>query len=158
MKKNIYSGPLFIASDHGGYKLKKRLVRFIKKQLHIDITDLGPSSYTQDDDYSDYVLPLTKKVLKLKARGIVICKNGIGVSIVANKVTGIRAGVGYNLMAAETMMTDDDTNVLALAAKGVSEEHAMAIVEKWLISTFSNAERHVRRLKKIERVEKNKKI
>ena len=149
MKQQIYKGPLFIASDHGGYKLKKRLIRFLTKELLIEVEDLGPHVYVKEDDYPDYVLPLAKKVVDKKGRGIVICKNGIGVSIAVNKVNGVRCGIGYNLMAAETMMADDDTNIISLAAKGVTDEHAMAIIKRWLLTSFSGAERHKRRLDKL---------
>lgn len=145
--------PLFIASDHGGYHLKKRILRYVEHELEGKITDMGPAEYDETDDYPDYVLPLAKKVVETNGRGIVICKNGIGVCIDANKVDGIRAGIGYNTMAAETMMQDDNTNVLCLAAKGVSEDLALVIVKKWLESEFSNAERHKRRLEKIKQLE-----
>lgn len=152
----MYIGPLFIAADHAGYQLKKRLIRFIENELKLDVQDLGPESYDEGDDYPDYVFPLAEKVAKESGRGIVICKNGIGVAVAANKVPGIRAGIGYNLMAAESMMKDDNINVLALAAKGVSEEFAMAIVKKWLETEFSAEERHKRRLEKIAAYEKNR--
>lgn len=145
---------LFISSDHGGYRLKKRLVRFIKNELHLPITDLGPHTYDEADDYPDYAIPLAKKVAKTSGRGIVICKNGIGVCIAANKVKGVRCGLGYNLMAAETMMQHDNTNVLAIAAKAVTEDHAMAIVKRWLETEFGEEKRHIRRLGKIKRLEK----
>lgn len=148
------SAPLYIASDHGGYHLKNRLVRYIENELGQTIQDLGPSEYVETDDYPDFIVPLARKVVETNGRGIVICKNGIGVSVAANKVPGIRAGIGYNLMAAETMMADDNTNVLALAAKALSEEHAMAIVKKWLETDFSGEERHVRRLEKVSELEK----
>jgi len=147
------SQPLYIASDHGGYQLKKRLLRFVQNELGREIEDLGPNEYVETDDYPDYVIPLAKKIIKTNGRGIVICKNGIGVCIAANKVLGIRAGIGYNLMAAETMMRDDNTNVLCLAAKALSEDHALAIVKKWLATTFSEEERHVRRLQKVKTLE-----
>lgn len=146
----MYSGPLFIASDHGGYQLKKRLVRYCENELGIHIQDLGPHDYDSADDYPDYVLPLTEKVLDTMGRGIVICRNGIGVCMAANKVSGIRCGIGYNTGAAESMMRDDNTNVLALAADHLSEDHAMAVVKKWLESEFSHEERHIRRLNKIQ--------
>lgn len=144
---------LFIASDHGGYRLKKRLVRFIKNELHLDVEDVGPHEYNEADDYPDYVVPLAKKVAKTGGRGIVICKNGVGVCIAANKIKRVRCGIGYNLMAAETMMKDDNTNILALAAKALTQDHAVAIVKKWLTTEFSGAERHMRRLKKIAKLE-----
>jgi len=145
--------PLYIASDHGGYQLKKRIIRYLEHELKMKVDDLGPTTYTEDDDYPDYVIPLAQHVARANGRGIAICKNGIGVCIAANKVPGVRAGIGYNLMAAETMMTDDNTNVLCLAAKGVSVDHALAIVKRWLSTPFSNEERHARRLRKVASLE-----
>lgn len=149
----MYSGHLFIASDHGGYQLKRRLVRFIENELQRQIEDMGPHEYVETDDYPDYAIPLAQEVSKGNGRGILICKNGIGVCMAANKFPNVRAGIGYNIMAAETMRTDDDTNVLCLPATLLSEEHAMAIVRHWLETEFSNEERHVRRLKKIASLE-----
>jgi len=150
----MYSDSLFIASDHGGYALKNRLVRYLENELNIKVTDLGPKEYDENDDYPPYAEAVTEKVLAHDGRGILICKNGIGVCIAANKVDGIRAGIGYNLMAAETMMLDDNTNVLCLASKLGSEEHSMAIVRKWLETDFSEEERHKRRLEEVEKIEK----
>lgn len=150
----MYSGPLYIASDHGGYQLKKRLVRYIENELKQQVEDLGPQEYVEDDDYPDFVIPLAQRVAKEQARGIVICKNGVGVTIACNKVRGVRCGIGYNIMAAETMMNDDNTNVLALASKLSSDDHAMAIVKKWLETPFSEDERHIRRLEKVASLEK----
>ncbi|EKD66968.1 MAG: hypothetical protein ACD_48C00652G0004, partial [uncultured bacterium] len=140
---------LSIASDHGGYKLKKRLVRFIEHELKLTVEDMGPHEYEETDDYPDYVVPLAEKVSEDGGRGIVICRNGIGVCIAANKVNGIRCGIGYNIEAAESMMKDDNTNVLSLAADHLSEDHAMAVVKKWLETEFNGEERHVRRLAKV---------
>ena len=149
----MYTGPLFIASDHGGYQLKKRLVRFMKNELNREITDLGPHEYVETDDYPDYVIPLAKKVAETNGRGIVICRNGVGVCVAVNKVAGIRCDIGYNIASAESMMKDDNTNVLSLAADHLSDDHAMAVVKKWLATEFSSAERHVRRLEKIHALE-----
>lgn len=141
--------PLFIASDHGGYQLKKRLVRYLENELEQPVTDLGPHEFVEGDDYPDYVFPLAEKVVATNGRGILICKNGVGVTIAANKVPGVRAGLCYNLTAAQSMMNDDNTNIMCLAAHLSSDEHAMAMVKRWLATPFSNEERHVRRLKKV---------
>ena len=146
----MHTGPLFIASDHAGYQLKRRLVRFIEKELALAVTDIGPAEYQAEDDYPDYALPLARQVAETDGRGILICKNGIGVCIAANKVKNVRAGLGYNLDVAETMRQEDDANVLCLPAKLLSADHAMAIVKRWLGTEFSGAERHVRRLEKIQ--------
>jgi ribose 5-phosphate isomerase B len=149
----MYKGKLYIASDHGGYQLKRRLIRYIENQLELKIEDLGPHEHVESDDYPDYVIPLAHKVVEENGRGIVICKNGVGVNISVNKVKGIRCGIGYNIDVAKTMMTDDNTNVLALASHLSSEEHAMAIVKKWLETEFSDEERHIRRLAKVAELE-----
>jgi len=150
----MFTGPLYIASDHGGYHLKKRLVRYIENELNLTIVDMGPHEYVKTDDYPDFAIPLARKVAKnKKSRGIVICSSGVGVCIAANKIPGIRAGQGFNIELAESMMEHDNTNILCLGQKTVSEEHAMAIVKKWLESEFSGAARHVRRLKKITDIE-----
>ncbi len=151
----MYTGNLYIASDHGGYSLKKRLVRFVENELQRPIEDMGPHDHVESDDYSDYSFPLAEKVASENARGILICRNGIGVCVAANKVIGIRAGIGYNIASAESMMKDDNTNILCLAADHLSEDFAMAIVKRWLETPFSEAERHVRRLEKVSDYEKN---
>lgn len=150
----MYSGTLYISSDHGGYALKKRLVRFIENELSRPVTDLGPGEHVEADDYPDYAFPLAEKVATEHARGILICRNGIGVCIAANKVKSIRAGIGYNIAAAESMMKDDNTNILCLAADHLSEDFAMAIVKRWLETEYSEQERHQRRLEKITAFEK----
>jgi ribose 5-phosphate isomerase B len=145
---------LYIASDHGGYKLKKRLVRYFQNELNIEVEDMGPHEFDEEDDYPDYAIPLAKKVAETNGRGILICKNGIGVCIASNKVKNIRAGIGYSIKAAETMMQDDNTNILCLAADHGSEDHAMTVAKKWLETKFSEEERHVRRLKKVADINK----
>ncbi len=146
--------PLYIASDHGGYALKKRLIRYIQNELEKKVEDLGPTSYVETDDYPDYAVPLAKKVVKINGQGIVICRNGIGVCMAANKVRGVKAGLGYNLSVAESMRHDDNTNILCLASDHLSEDHAMIIVKKWLTTDFAEDERYLRRLKKVEKLEK----
>ncbi len=150
----MYQGKLFIGSDHGGYQLKKRIIRYLENELKLEIEDLGPFEYIETDDYPDYAIPLAQKVAETNGRGILICKNGVGVCIAANKVNGVRAGIGYNLSAAETMVLDDNTNVLCLAAKLGSEDHHLAMVKKWLETEFSGDERHIRRLGKVAELEK----
>lgn len=148
---------LYIASDHAGYQLKKRLVRFLENKMEpaVAVEDLGPTQYHEDDDYPDYAIPLAKKVAEApeEHKGILICGNGVGVCMAANKVKGIRAGIGYNTYAADSMRQDDNTNVLCLGARALSEEYALAVVRHWLEAQFSGAQRHVRRLKKVAALE-----
>lgn len=146
---------LYIASDHGGYHLKKYLLQFFKNQLKIEVQDLGPKEYKEDDDFPDFALPLAQKVAKEKdSLGILVCRTGHGMCIVANKVKGIRAILGYNIEAAEKGKTDEDANILCLAGDVLTEEHAGAVVRRFLETKFDTAERRVRRLKQIEAIEK----
>ncbi len=144
---------LYLASDHGGYQLKKYLLRFLEKQTKQPAIDLGPTEYNKEDDYPDFAIPLAQKVAeKTENRGIVICSMGNGTCIAANKVKGIRAGLGYSIEAAEFARRDNNINVLCLAADVISEEHAIAIVKKFLETAFDGG-RHQRRIDKIAAIE-----
>lgn len=145
--------PLFIASDHAGYQLKKRIVRYIQNQLKLKIFDLGPASYDKDDDYPFYARKLAKNVVENHGRGILLCGNGVGVCMAANKTKGIRAGIGYNIYAARSMRSDDNTNVLCLGARSISDEHAEAIVKEWLMTPFLKEERHSRRINEVDQMD-----
>ncbi len=145
---------IYLASDHGGYQLKKYLLRYLKVRLKKEAEDLGPFEYNKDDDYPDFVIPAAKKVAKNKHnRGIFICGMGNGASIAANKVKGIRAALGYSIEAAEWARRDNDANVICLAGGVISNEHAIAIVKKFLENEFDGG-RHERRVKKIMKTEK----
>lgn len=145
---------LYIATDHGGFQLKKYLIRYLKNQLHIRAVDLGPKKYDKDDDYPDYAIPLAKKVAKGKNNmGILICRMGNGTSIAANKIKGIRGAIGYSIEAAEFARRDNNANVISLGGDVVSNEHAAAIIKKFLETGFDGG-RHERRMKKITAIEK----
>lgn len=146
---------LYIASDHAGYQLKKHLFTYIKTQLRKSIKDLGPKKFDKDDDFPDFAAPLAKKVASKDGDlGILICGTGHGVCITANKIKGASAILGYSIEAAEMGKKHNNANVLCLAGKVLSNEHANAIVKKFLETKFENAERLVRRNKKIAILEK----
>jgi ribose 5-phosphate isomerase B len=145
---------IYISSDHAGHRLKKRLVRFIKNELKLEIEDLGPKNYNEKDDYPDFATLLAKKILKEKTRGILICGTGIGMSISANKIKGIRAALATNIKMAEASITHNNSNCLCLGGKILTQDHAMAIVKTWLNSQYKKIDRHERRLKKIMKLEK----
>lgn len=146
---------LYIAADHAGHKLKKYLVAYLKKNLKQEADDLGAAAYVESDDFPDYALTLAKKVVNNKKNlGILLCGSGQGMCIAANKIAGIRAALGYSIEAAERSRKEDDANVLCLASRVLSTEHAAAIVKAFLESTFDGLERRVRRLKKIAELEK----
>ncbi len=149
---NLLKNMLYIASDHGGYKLKNRLIRYLKNELNQSVEDVGPFEYLATDDYPDYAVLLAKKVVNNKDNfGILICGTGNGVCIAANKINGARAIIGYNIEATIQGKEHNNANILCLAGQMLTEDHAMAIVKKFLETSFSNDERHVRRLEKIEK-------
>ncbi|MFA6981992.1 MAG: RpiB/LacA/LacB family sugar-phosphate isomerase [Patescibacteria group bacterium] len=140
---------IYIASDHGGFKLKQSLVKFLKTNNY-DVQDMGPQNYDEKDDYPDYVIPVVRKVQEsVENKGVLICRNGVGVCMLANKMMGIRAGISWNPKHARSQRNDDDTNVLALPANYVCAAKAKRILKSWLETYFSSEERHVRRLEKI---------
>lgn len=139
---------IYITSDHGGLELKNYLVKSIS-----ELIDLGPTTLDPEDDYPDFIPPLVDKVLDDKENmGIVICRNGVGVSMTANKFKGIRATLSFSTKHAESSRRDDNTNVLALPSDYISNEEALEIVKTWLTTPFSNKERHVRRVAKVNNI------
>lgn len=138
-----------IACDHGGLDLKNSVVEYLKKNNY-DVVDYG--TYTKDS--CDYPVFGKKAALAVASkevdRGIVICSTGIGMSIVANKVKGIRCALLTDTNSARLTREHNDTNMMALGAKNVSIELALEIVKIWLETPFSNEERHIRRIKMIE--------
>lgn len=144
---------IYIASDHGGFNLKSQIIKYLTSKS-IEIKDMGPFEYKEDDDYPDYVIPLAQEVQKdFKSRGIVICRNGVGVSIATNKFKNIRTVLGWTPKQVESSKLDDDTNVLALPADYIEEETALQIVDMWLNTEFSGFPRHIRRIKKVESIQ-----
>lgn len=146
---------LYISSDHAGYKLKKHLLGYFKNELKKEITDLGPFEFTETDDYPDYAAALAREVVKEKNNlGILICGSGHGMCIAANKIKGARASIGYSIEGARMAKKDDDVNILCLAGSVLTDEHAAAIVKKFLETEFENIERRTRRIEKIAGMEK----
>lgn len=152
----MYSGPLYIAADHAGHALKKRLLRFFANELHIDCEDMGAIEFEDDDDYPDYVIPAAQKAVETDGRVIVIGGSGNGEQIAANKVKGMRCALAHSTETAELSRAHNDANGLALGGRILTEDHAMAIVKVWLETNFSGDERHVRRIKKITAFEQEK--
>jgi ribose 5-phosphate isomerase B len=141
---------LYIASDHAGYHLKKYLLEQFQKNIKKPIEDMGPSSFVETDDFPDFALPLAKIVAKSKEnKGILICGSGHGMCIAANKIKGIRAILGYNIEGTEMGRKEEDANVLCLSGRTLSNEHAVAIVKKFLETEFDDQDKRVRRLRKI---------
>ena len=140
-----------IGCDHGGFLLKQELILYLKK-LKAKVADLGTFS-EESMDYPDSAYKVALAVSKKKACcGILICKSGIGNCIVANKVKSIRAALCYNVKAAQLSRKHNDANILVLGSIFVSSKNAKKIIKVWLKTPFE-AGRHLRRIKKIERIE-----
>ena len=146
---------IYISSDHRGFELKNYLVLELKSN-DIEITDLGPEGYNPDDDYPKFAEAVAKKTGENPENlGILICANGVGISIAANKFKGIRAGLSWTPDHARSSRNDDGTNILVLPADYVSHEEALEIVQAWLSTNFSGEDRHLRRLMQISALERN---
>lgn len=145
---------VYLASDHGGFELKEELKEWLS-QNGVQFEDTGAHTLDPEDDYTEFVIALAKKVAsEPESFGIVLGRSGNGEAIAANKVPGVRAAVCLNEMMAEKARSHNNANVLSLGADYISTEGAKKVLQKFLNTPFSNEERHIRRLKKIEELEK----
>ena len=141
-----------IGCDHGALELKELLVNHLQKAGH-EVKDFG--TYTPDScDYPDIVAPAARAVAAGEYdRGIVMCTTGIGVSIAANKINGIRCALLSDVVSARMTREHNDTNMMSLGAAVTGPALALEIVDTWLKTEFSHGERHVRRLEKLMSLE-----
>jgi ribose 5-phosphate isomerase B len=147
---------LGIAADHGGFELKQRLARELHQAGHV-VQDFGAPELETGDDYPDYVVPLARAVAGGQVeRGIAICGSGVGASVAANKVPGVRAGLVHDVYSAHQGVEDDDMNVLCLGGRVVGYEVARDLVDVFLEADFQGQERFRRRLAKIAALEEEK--
>ena len=141
-----------IACDHGALDLKNKIAAHLEKKGY-EVKDFGTHTLASCD-YPDFVAPAAQAVAAGQCdRGIVLCTTGIGVSITANKVNGIRCALLNDLMSARLTREHNDTNMMSLGAGVVGEMLALQIVDTWLETAFSNDERHIRRINKLMAVE-----
>ncbi|HEY1936603.1 MAG TPA: ribose 5-phosphate isomerase B [Candidatus Angelobacter sp.] len=142
-----------IGSDHAGYALKKVLLEHLRKNGY-QLIDVGTDS-TAPVDYPDYAEAVAQRVLQGDSeRGILICGSGVGASVAANKIPGIRAGLCHDSYSAHQGVEHDDMNVLVLGSRIVAEELAKDLCTIFLNARFTGEERHRRRLAKIHSIEK----
>ena len=140
---------IYIASDHGGFNLKKVLKKHLKEKGY-EVEDMGNTKYDPGDDYPDFIIPLALRVSQSKEDfGIVIGRWGSGEAIAANKVEGIRAALSSNQEMAKKAREHNNANILSLGADYLEPETAIKIVDVFLETSFSEKERHKRRLEKI---------
>lgn len=141
-----------LAADHAGLDLKAHLKSYLEKKS-FDVLDLGAFT-TEPSDYPDFAAAVGKAVLAKSAeRGILICGSGVGASVAANKLRGIRAGLCHDSYSARQGVEHDDMNVLVLGSRVIGWALAEDLVDNFLRASFSNEERHVRRLKKVQALE-----
>ncbi len=141
-----------IAADHAGYPLKQELARFLEGLGHT-VVDLGTNSAVPVD-YPDYAEAAGLAVRSGKAeRGLLICGSGVGASVAANKIPGIRAGLCHDTYSAHQGVEHDDMNILTLGARIIGPKLAEELVTAFLAARFTGEERHCRRLEKIRAME-----
>jgi ribose 5-phosphate isomerase B len=142
-----------IAADHGAFALKERVSEWLRCSGY-DVVDFGAHQLDPGDDYPDFVVPLAKAVAAGEVeRGVALCGSGVGASITANKVSGARAGLIHDVFSAHQGVEDDDMNVFCLGGKVIGSALAWELIEVFLGARFSGAERHMRRLAKVEALE-----
>jgi ribose 5-phosphate isomerase B len=144
---------LGIATDHGGFELKQKLVARLQAEGH-EVVDFGAHQLTPDDDYPDFVIPLGKAVASGKVdRGLAVCGSGVGATVCANKIKGVRACLIEDHFSAKQGVEDDNLNIICLGGRIEGPELAWDLIQTFLQARFSEAARHQRRLKKVAALE-----
>jgi len=142
-----------IATDHGGFGLKQDLVERLQAAGY-EVVDFGACAQNPDDDYPDFVIPLAQAVAEGRVeRGVAICGSGVGVSVCANKIRGVRAALIHDNFSAWQGVEDDHLNIICVGGRTIGPSVAWELVETFLTAKFSQAERHLRRLGKVASLE-----
>ena len=147
---------IYIGSDHAGYELKEKLIAYMQS-LNIEVVDKGAFSLDNEDDYPDFIVPVAEAVVKEnESFGIIIGGSGEGEQISANKVDGVRAieFYGGNLEIVKLGREHNNANILSLGARFITEDEAKNAILLFMNTPFTNDERHVRRIEKINEEEK----
>ncbi len=141
-----------LGADHAGFVLKQHLLRSLEQKGY-EVMDEGTGS-AESCDYPDYAAAVARDIIEGRAeRGILVCSTGVGMSIAANKVPGIRAALGTNLDEVALLRSHNDANILTLGAKYLNGSAAECLVEAFLTTPFDGGERHTRRVRKITALE-----
>jgi ribose 5-phosphate isomerase B len=142
-----------IAADHGGFELKGYLFNLLRESGN-EVVDFGDRQPKPDDDYPDFVIPMARAVAAGEVeRGVAICGSGVGASIAANKVPGVRACLIHESFSAHQGVEDDNLNVICLGGLVVGHAMAWELVQTFLAARFSGEQRHCRRLAKVAALE-----
>jgi len=144
---------IYLGADHAGWEAKEKVKKILEKG-NFKVVDMGNRDLVEEDDYPDFGHAVAKRVVADPGSvGIVACGNAQGICIVANKVKGVRAAVGFSEYAAETSRTDDNANILCLPGRVLSDKKLIDVVNKWIKTEFSGEDRHKRRLEKVNKIE-----
>ena len=142
-----------IAADHGGFTLKEELAKSLRGSGY-EVVDFGAHQMDPEDDYPDFIIPLARAVAAGEVdRGVALCGSGVGASVAANKVPGVRAGLIHDVFSAHQGVQDDNMNVFCLGGQVIGPALAWELIETFLVARFSGAPRHQRRLAKVQALE-----
>jgi ribose 5-phosphate isomerase B len=142
-----------VATDHGGFALKAELVAKLRAAAH-EVVDFGAHELNPGDDYPDYVVPLARAVATGNVeRGVAICGSGVGASVCANKVQGIRAALIHDHFSAKQGVEDDHMSIICMGGRTVGPSVAWDLIQTFLAAEFGHADRHLRRLNKVPLLE-----
>ncbi len=142
---------LYIGADHGGFKLKE-IIKSWLIEIAVDYQDVGAFEFNIDDDFVDFAKEVVAGIKSPEDRGILICKSGVGMDIVANRADHVRCGLGISADQVEVARRDDDINVLAIASDFIDIESVKGMVASFLKTAFSCEERYIKRLDKIKKL------
>jgi ribose 5-phosphate isomerase B len=141
-----------LAADHGGFEMKQQLAKLI--MAGHEVVDFGNKVYDANDDYPDFAIPLARAISRGDVeRGVLLCGSGVGASVAANKIVGVRAAVCHDDFSARQGVEDDDLNILCLGGRTTGLAVAWDCTKSFLDAKFSRAERHRRRLAKVAKLE-----
>ena len=144
---------IYIGADHAGFDMKSSIKEHLEMRGFI-VEDVGAHELDPKDDYPQYAQAVAEAILEhSESLGILTCGNAEGVCIAANKFDGIRAGVGFSKKAAKTMREDDNANIICIPGRIKTIDDPLQIVDTFIETAFSNAERHLRRLDQVEKIE-----
>ena len=142
-----------VAADHAGVPLNERVIAELRRLGH-DVTDLGTHDAAKPDDYPDYAAAVAREIIEGRCeRGVLICGSGVGASVAANKIHGIRAGLAHDTYSAHQGVEHDDMNVVCFGARIIGPALALDLVRAFVGAQFTGEERHLRRLAKIAQLE-----
>jgi len=144
---------IYLGADHGGFTFKEKIEEFLN-ELKVEYQDLGNLKFEPEDDFPDFALAVAKKVAETGEKGILFCMSGLGMCIAANKIKGIRAVSITSKKSAQQSREHLNANILCLGEHVLSFREAKKIIKIWLETEFFKKDKYIRRLKKIEQIEK----